>query len=409
MEQAEKVTLTQRRAASGGSKIKDLGSTKLKREKIQDLNEFDDNSNSAGKIVIWVVIIVALAVAAYLGLKTYLGDNSSNGNDVVPTIIPTPSPDPADTIISSTVLPDDTAPELQKEKSYSNKAQAVGIESENEYTIDKVFIQKYESFTRVQWTLSTESQEVFPLSNAEFDKETGDLMITMDNVVADNSGLDFDQSVDVTESVITKLTHNTVPENQEKYSLSLSQDSKFVLHTIEGAVDNLVVIDILEPEVTPTEAPDEAVDVTVTPTEEPEPTSAPGGINLSNEFSTGVQKITTNTTADTVTLSKYSYFDGTSFFTYKLILKGGDAPYPNVESKLEDSTLKVVISNVAVDAIVGNGGTGSTTFQGAIGTTGVDIANSNRKSIYTFNLTGEKEYRTYIDEEEDILYILIKH
>ena len=76
-----------------------------------------------------------------------------------------------------------------------------------------------------------------------------------------------------------------------------------------------------------------------------------------------------------------------------------------------DNKVTVTIENVSVDAIVGNGGSGSTDFtpQGVRDVSGVSITNNNNKSVYTFTLTREVEYRMFIDEEGGKLRLEFKH
>ncbi|MCA9383284.1 hypothetical protein KC909_02880 [Candidatus Dojkabacteria bacterium] len=408
----DKVTLTQRKAASSGSSLKRVsGSSKLKRSKIKDLKDISGSTGSASRVVIWVVIVIALASAAYLGLKTYLNSSDDGGEDlptVETTSAPTPTPDPYAAILSDRVLPDDTATSLQPTESFTTAKKSVGDGTSDEFSIDKLYIQQYASFTRLEFTVSTEGDSLFPDTTAELvsDNNLTQIQVTLSNISQDQSGLDFDDTVPMTDSVIASVTHVLVPDIQEMYSLELSEETGFVLHTVEGVAENMIILDVLEPGST-IEEPVDTSDDTPSPTPVDTANDSDQSSSTATEFSTGSQSLTGTATGNTSRITKYNYFDGPSFFTYRLFAD----PFPSASASLTDNKLTVVVSNVASDGIVGNGGSGSTDFasSGAVNVNTVDISNSSNKSTYVFDLDRETEYRMFFDSADGTLTIEIKH
>ncbi len=123
---------------------------------------------------------------------------------------------------------------------------------------------------------------------------------------------------------------------------------------------------------------------------------SPTGSNLTNEFSQKDQYINDGLTTNTITIAGYSYANYSSYFAYHIKLSNADK-FPKVTASLNETenTLTVVVENVQTDQIVGNGGTGETTFNGADNTTSVDISNSNNKTTFIFHLNTIKDYRIF--------------
>lgn len=408
MPEEEKATLTQRRAITSGvakldkNKLGMLGQTSKEAEK-----------GSAAKVVIWVLIVIVLAVAAYFSVRAFLNNQTPSNDDNNQQTTPTPSPtvDPTDLILSPEILADTEAAGLQADSKFKTTDQAVGEASETAYTIDKFTVQQFETFIRLSFDVTADGNKPFPETSAIFDETSKNLTLTMNNVLEDKSALVAGGVAIIPTSVIDSITHETPANSSESYLIALQEKTGFVLHTLTDGSIRQVVLDIKELDentANPTGTPSTTVEGTPTPS--PTPTEVTGE-QLTNEYSSADQVISTLTTGNTVKISKYNYGDSSAYFNYNLFLVGGDKPYPNVTSKVEDKKITFTISNLSADNIVGNGGSGSTNFaaKGVRDVSTVNIKNSANKSTYEFILTKNVEYRMLIDEENKLLRIEFKH
>jgi hypothetical protein len=432
----DRITLTQRRNSSGAEKLK-----KSKLETIETFDE-EDEGGSPKRIIIWIIIIIALAAAGYFGLKTYLEREIVETPPVEEEV--EEEVDPAEDIIGKNILPDSFATNLPTAENFSLEDQKIGEESaDGEFELSKLFVQPYESFSRIEFVIanlediettntepteaaSSEDDEQLPFVTAKYEAGANMIKLQVNRVQLVDIALDSNELISVDESNIISIVREAfATDGQENFTIRVKPNSKFYLQLFEDGFQTKLALDIQEnrtddesnAEITTTPS------VSVTTSIAPSPvvtsvvpsTIAPtssGGVNLSNEFSTGEQSIKTNTTGNTVGISKYNFFDGTSVFTYRLFLTGsGTQPYPNVSAKLDGSKLTLQISNLSIDGVVGNGGSGSTDFaaRGVRTVKSVNIKNSNNVSTYVFDLTKSTQYRIFIEEDNKILRLEIKH
>lgn len=416
MDVEEKVTLTQRRALSGVDK---LDRSKLVGGGEDGAVPAEGGKGSPAKIVIWVLIIIVLAAAAYLGLKSYLNKGADTTAQTTPTPTVEPTADPADKILAAETLEDTAATGLQADSKFIASDQAVGEASESAYIIKSMLIQPYTTFTRIQYVVQSDGDKPFPQTTVVYGSALKNIDLTMNNVTTDQSQLAVGDVANIPSSVIMSVEHTDGGANKATYSFKLTQDARFVLHTITSTdgSSNMVVLDI-KPAVAPSPTPSVSTTANLTPTPStsvsvtatPSPTTT-GATGLSNNFSTTDQSISSDVTDNSITLSHYHYGDSPSKFSYYLDLTGGDKPYPNVSAKYESTKITVTINNIFWDGIVGNGGSGSTDFaaKGVRDVKKVTITNSNHISIYTFELSKPIQYKLYIDETTKQLKLDFKH
>jgi hypothetical protein len=414
MDVEEKVTLTQRRALSGVDK---LDRSKLVGGGEDGALASEGGKGSPAKIVIWVLIIIVLAAAAYLGLRTYLNKGTDTTAQTTPTPTVEPTADPADKILAAETLDDTAATGLQADSKFIASDQAVGDASESAYIIKSLLIQPYTTFVRVQYVVQSDGDKPFPQTTAVYASTLKTIDLTMNNVTTDQSQLNVGDVANIPSSVIMSVEHKDGGANKATYSFKLTQDPRFVLHTITSTdgSSNMVVLDI-KPAVAASPTPSVSTTVSLTPTPSgsvsttPTPT-ATGSTGLTNNYSNTDQSISSDVTDNSINLTKYHYGDSTSTFSYYLTLTGGDKPYPNVSAKYESTKITVTINNLKWDGIVGNGGSGSTDFaaKGIRDVKKVTITNSNHISIYTFELSKPIQYKLYIDETSKQLKLDFKH
>ncbi|MFQ5493669.1 MAG: hypothetical protein ACE5DX_05940 [Candidatus Dojkabacteria bacterium] len=400
----EKATLTQRRAISSGAE-------KLDKSKMKRLGgDNKEGGGSAAKVVIWVVIVVVLAVAAYFGIRTFLNAGSNGDTDVAQTPTPTVQPtiDPTDLILGPEIFSDSEAAGKQKNKKYSSDDQTVGKASEAAFTVETLDVQQYESFIRVQFGITSDTEDVLiPETTVSLEAETNRLMFKMMNVLESNTELDYEQVAVIPSSIIDTVKHEAQNGTVDSFQITLDQTSTFVLHQLTESDTNYVVIDVKEVTPNVVEGGDTMPTPTVEPTEAEEATSS----GDAEEYSKTSKSISTGTTGNSVTIDRYNYGDTPGYFNYNLFLTGPSGTFPNISATYSDTKITVVIKNLSNDKIVGNGGSGSTNFasQGVKDVSSVDISNSGNKSTYQFNLTSPTEYLFKIDEDNGIIRFEFKH
>lgn len=423
-ESGDRITLTQRRARTSGV-------SKLEKDKLQTVDNSNTstedkpknilskgnggvktpsstaNQGSAKKVVVWVLIVIVLAVAAYFGLQKYL---NNGGDSVTPTLIPSPTPDPTSAIVSSTVLADDLAVNAPTAADYSTENQTVGEEAEAAtYSISQLLAQRYDSFQRIQFTIGGVDADdlIYPLTSAVYNDEVSSIRITFKDILEDTSGLDYDESVNVSDSVVSAISHITVEGNDEVYEVALTGSTGFYLHTYESGGDTIIALDVKEVETN--DDPDTETTPTVAPTQTPDNGDTGSGAN--DEFSQADKSISATATGNTVKIASYNFFDGPEVFTYRLFLEGSGDPVPGTTVALDGTTLTMTVKNVSVDAIVGNGGSGSTDFaeRGVSDINTVEITNSSNVSTFVFDLDAATDFRVMMEEEGNVLRLEIQH
>lgn len=172
--------------------------------------------------------------------------------------------------------------------------------------------------------------------------------------------------------------------------------------------------DTTEEEAEDLETPEETAEEEEEATEEEttEETTATTVEGLENEYSKDDQTISDGLTTNAITITGYTYFTYSANFLYTIKL-GSVSQYPGVTATLDETakTLTVVVSNVKTDSIVGNGGSGTTTFAGNGNANTVDISNTSGKTTYVFNLDKATDYKiNAVDGEEyDSIQVDIKN
>jgi|GEM_PF-5479257 len=145
-----------------------------------------------------------------------------------------------------------------------------------------------------------------------------------------------------------------------------------------------------EADATETETETETETTTETETE----TTTTTTTGLTNEYSQADQTLADGVTSNIISLRGYGYETFSTNFVYTIKL-GDVTKFPNVTASLNPTTkkLSVIVENVKTDYIVGNGGTGSTTFTGSPNAATVDITNAGGKTKFVFNLNSLADYK----------------
>ena len=155
--------------------------------------------------------------------------------------------------------------------------------------------------------------------------------------------------------------------------------------TDDTATDDTTTDDTTDDDLTDDTITDDTTDDTTTDTDTD---------TLTNAYSKNAQTISDGTTGNVITLTGYRYETFSPNFVYTIKL-GQVTTFPGVTAVLDSTakTLTVVVSNVKTDQIVGNGGSGSTTFAGNGNANTVDVTNASGKSTFVFKLDKATDYK----------------
>jgi len=368
-----------------------------------------EEKNSSAKIVIWVVIVIVLAIAAYLGLKTFLNGPVATDNTKTNYVTPVVE------FISKIVLPgkllDSQADSRQSFAMYNDGSQNVGAASSGTFDLTDIFVQKYTSFTRLGLQIGKiEGDGSMPLVNAIYDKTLNEITVEM---LKTSTTLDIPYSREIiigTDTVDSLTRLNTDNSGSEKFVIKLSQPTVYLLQASSSSDSPTIYLDIKEVSaVTPSVAPTGLV--TVTPSMTPTITST-GGDVLDNVYSKTTQVLHNGIAGNTASFNRFYYYDGATEFTYKAeIIPGTGSKMPNVSAKLEGTVLTVEVTN-----LLSRNASATLNLSGTKDLQKVDVLSSGNTRTYTFTLNSSKDYKISYKFDDasypqyaNALWIQVKH
>ncbi|MBD3280733.1 hypothetical protein GF389_04380 [Candidatus Dojkabacteria bacterium] len=206
--------------------------------------------------------------------------------------------------------------------------------------------------------------------------------------------------------VVRNLTQQNTEDVNDRTEESIEEPEEVVIEEPEEVV---VEEDATEETDTTEETTEELTeeDYEEDTTEDTEQTTEAG------EYGKGDQTINENLTGNVVSITGYSYTTSASNFLYDIKLSNAET-YPKVTATLDESTktLTIKVYNLASDAIVGNGGTGSTDFAAPRNVQSVDISNSSNVTTFVFSMNTATEYKlvkTTNDDGVDVVRVDIKN
>ncbi len=368
----------------------------------------DGEKSSPIKVVIWIIIAIALAVASYFAIRNAFQPATDN-TGIVPTILePTVEPTPA--IVGDEVMLDIDATNRQAIAAFNLNNQSVGKASEATFSINTVTGTRYETFTRFSFGVSRltgpETAQT-PLVTARYDatEKTITLNFAQTTTATADDLLMENEQISVNTPAINLLVRKAATEvADDVYTLVLKAEAKYVLQIITPGDSPQIVLDVMEPATpvvtTPVvtgSLPSGTPKVTSKVTATPVPTSAGGDI-LENIYSQGAQELRNglaSNTADMVCTEKcFSWIDTSSGFTYdKPVSLGEDSKYPNVSAKLEDTTLTITITN-----LISKNQTSNVTFTGSRLVNDLKATRTGNTLVYVYSLKAAKDYRILFTE-----------
>ncbi len=351
-----------------------------------------EGSSPFMKVAIWGVVVLLIAGAVYLLINNVMTNKNNGSVTPTPTVTPTEEAEEPETITASK-LDSSLAESAPKDSDFKKADQTLGEASEDQFTIQSFKTESYDKFFRLVYEVSSSGDTAFPLVSATYNTGSNSIDLAFKGVINDNSGLEFEVPQKVEGSIVTSITRRaTSEENVAKYTIGISEEAGFFLHSLTDP--NRVVVDIQEPAVTPT--PSVTTTVTPTPSTSGEKPAAP---HLTNEFSKDKQYIVTTLTTNTVSTPKYAFRDFGTYLKITYDLSGG---IPNVVGEINGNDLIITMSNR-----ITNNKTSTVEINNGNVTT-MDVVSSGNTTTYTIHLVKASDYRIYATESPAQFMIEIK-
>jgi hypothetical protein len=312
----------------------------------------EKTSGSGAKIVIWVVIVIVLAIAAYLGLKSVLNGpvNDNDDNDNI-TVTVAPVVDFISQIVKDRVLSDDEADLKQSFTLFNNSSQEIGIDSTGTFAISDIFVQKYTSFTRlgVQVSILT-GEDSLPKVTSTYDQDVNEITLKFPSTVTELD-IPFDTEITVgTENVDSIIRVDTDNSGFEEFLIKLNAPTTYILQVSSESDTPIVYLDIKENDVLPTPVYTIIVSPEVSSAVTPKPTAGlsttpavtSAGDVLENLYSKNAQELHNGLTTNTASFNRFQYFDTSLEFTWKAeILTGTGGKMPSVSASIDGNVVTV--------------------------------------------------------------------
>ena len=355
-------------------------------------------NKSAMRSVIWFLAMVILALLTYMGLKAYLGTEEVEvvQDTPVPTLVET------DSIVNINTLPDDPVAPFSDTTFWNLESKQIqGTSEDVEFAINSIEVQPHTSYLSFIYEIQGGELSDFPQTTSEL---LSDINLNIESIAQNNSKISVDQQIEINMEPVKSFSRINYEDDVDSYMVSLIEKEPFALYSKVVGAKKFIILDILKGD-NDSETPTDAV----APTAAISPTPVTEGTEvMDNEYSKNEQKIVVSTTGNISKITKYNYFDATDRFTYKLIFEGVLA---NATASLSDNLLTLTVSNLAMDGVVGNGGSGSTDLAatGVSKVKNVEITNSNGVSTYVFTLDTARDFKLTADKTESAITLEIKN
>ncbi len=381
----------------------------------------EEQKGSASRIIIWGIIVVALAVASYFALKNVL--NSTPSSDVQPTV--TVTQDPLAIFIDKEQKLDSEADSLADFDTFTDNTQNVGLALDSQFSLSNLDVSLYTSFTRIAFSTDALSGDAaIPSVIAEYSKNgLNEISLTFSNTAfgADTSILNGKELPINTKTVSSiSSSESSLITGALEFTVNLNYESAYLIH-LSSSDNPVIYLDILEventnPEPTAVITGSPSITTTVKQTIKPSltPTTALGNTHQT-VFSIDAKELSdglTNNSASAGLFNNGKSFNwadySDAFHFYRAINKGdGGNKYPTVTAKYEGNVLVVEVSNLQARNVASP----AQTFPGARDVQSLEASQSGNVLRFEFTVSSQKQFKLsfqeYLDSES--LLIQIKH
>lgn len=276
---------------------------------------------------------------------------------------------------------------LSDPENFTKMAKSIGDESDLEYTVDSLEEKQEDGYHSFTFVISTNSETPsLPYITVDPVLDKGVYKVTLNGVINDNSGLEYQQSKVVDKGAVTGIYRAvTSVEKVSIYEIGFLANNPFILEYTD-VDENTWSITVKV-----------AYDLKY----------SPPSIDFGNtEFSADPQSISGMSASDGVRISTYSYSvsDGTLKFIFSTA-SGTSNPIPTVEAKYDSmNILEVKFPSLASDKVSTWGNTIS--LPGGIS---VSILRSGEISYYRFGgIGGSKPFKLSATQSPNQVIIEIK-
>jgi hypothetical protein len=393
---------------------------RLDQARFTEIQESTASESNSLRIIIYIAIVIAVGVGAAILVR-----NMSTTTTPEPT---TETPDDEDTVVeeknfevSTTVKANSAATNAPKESDFvSSLTSKVGDSATtlSTATLDKVMIDKFQSFDRVTLTFSTAKLPSITVNLAQ-NKKTLSIPLTGIKDVAEDI-----ETTAVINNVITQYQYNSaVPE----ISLTFAEAVEYRV----SVVGNVLTLDLKKESVsleTTTPTPTEEEETPVVEEEETPVVDGakPAAPHYTNPFSMNKQYISSAVTTNTIGYNNYFVYDANSYFEFSIGAEGlgGDANTPNaVASYVTEggkNYIQLEVDNLSNTPFQVSRGKTAAQIQSE---TGLDVSGANfvgislvsfsgGKAIYKIEVKNKADFNLSMEEwtdgTTDILSIQIK-
>lgn len=123
----------------------------------------------------------------------------------------------------------DDVQEVEKVNDFSKENQEIGNLTTEVYEITSFDETSKDGFHR--FVFEVEGERNIPNVTASFRGELGAIRLTFKSIEQDNSGIGYQNAVDIKTDGVVRIYHNITPnENEEIYDIGVSKETKFLLH-----------------------------------------------------------------------------------------------------------------------------------------------------------------------------------
>jgi cytoskeletal protein RodZ len=341
----------------------------------------------------WVVIVViALVALTIIGLIWLFGrggeeendqDNQAQQQQTQETVEEEETEEVVEEVDVSIKESESGVEDVPTDSDFSTSTQSVGEEDVEDTVLGEMEQTGYEGFLRIVFTVDSDE---LPYTTAELVSQSNMIRLKFTGITEDNSGISVGKEASVTGSVVSTIIHDAVSEeNTSRYSIGVTEDTGFYLHTLEDPMR--IVLDIQEVAAEEEEEEEE---------EESEEESSSG----ENEFSKEAQSVSGDASGNVIVMNNVNYYDAPDEGVFRIVFTVGSlgsGSLPDASAEIVDyeggKAVKLEISDMQQDfAAEGN-------YDVTYGNYGVEGMKgsfaSNTSTYYIILKGGERDYKLY--------------
>lgn len=284
------------------------------------------------KKVIWFLILLAIVGTSIYFIFFREKDTDTtdtNTTDTTNTETEDSTTEETDNDTEESTTDDtDTAADLT---GFSVDEQTVGIASESEYTIETVTNSSEVGYHEFVFTLSSTGADD-PYVVATYKNTLGVIRVDLNQVVEDNGGIGYQESVTIDKDGVSRLYHNvSSDQTEELYDIGVASSTTFKLTSTKTDTGWTIIIDVAYPG----ESTDTTVDLG------------------STEYSKEAQSIVGVDADSGATIASYTYgsVSGVMKFVWN-VSSDASNPIPTVSAQYDSSNnLVVTFSSLKTDKV----------------------------------------------------------